>query len=1162
MRLRNISILMLALLLVAAMPVWAQEVTANIMGTVKDPTGAVIAGATVTITNTDKGIVIRTIKTDESGTFTAPMLPIGHYAVTGEMPGFKKLTEKGIVLNVNDKRTVILTLPVGAAGESVSIEANALQVETQSAASGGLVSGTQIRELSLNGRYYASLLTLVPGVTYNGGDQLYVGNFLPSGTANTLSFSINGGRTSQNNWMVDGNDNVDRGSALTLSTFPSVDAIAEFKLLKGSYDPEFGRNGGGQVNVITRSGTSTFHGAAYEFWRNDILNANTWFNKHVTSASAIIPRPVLRYNNFGWTLGGPVYIPGVYNTKKDKTFFFFSQEYRRYITYSNPTSTVPTADERNGIFAAPICTQWSTNTSAGTCLTTGTSIPAASMSPLAKQYLQDIWANVPLPNPAVGDDPHTLHAVWSNLYNFREELLRIDHIFNQHLSISGKMTRDSIPTTEPGGIFGTETIPGVAITHTNSPGHQYNVRATGTISPTFLIEGGYAYNYSAIVSSADGTTLLANSPDIHATLPFAPVHPRVPNVTLSGGTGIAGVGPYLDYNFNHNYFGNVTKIFGSHTVKGGVSFNHYRKTENNTGGTEGSFGFLNVGKPAGSAATNYMMSFGNFLLGHASSFSQSAVDITPDVRQNSIEFYGQDAWRLKPNLTLTYGARWSIFRQVYDAKNQITNFDPRAYDPAKAPCIGANGTPDTSLVGGKPVSVCNPNYDPWNGFYIEGKTSPFGSKVTNENMHDIAPRIGIAWDPWKDGKTSVRAGFGMFYDTILVGTVEQDVLSNPYLVNSQSVTNTSFDNPMSGTASSSWPARQVNGRVPAPSSTPYTEQYSFDIQRELPAGFLLDMGYYGSQAHHLIGIMELNQALPNDYLTKLPRCTATVTTNCWGSPTVAAINSTQSPILNLIRPYLGYSGVSAIESIFNSNYNSLQVQLQKRFKSGSLVNFAYTWSKALTDNQTDRSSAPQNSFNIHGDYGPMQQDRTHVFTANWVYLVPFFREQKGVVGHILGGWEFSGVANLWTGLPLTVTTTSVIDPTGQGCKVSTSPCGIRPNLIGDPNAGAPRTFLQWFNTSAFQNVPVTAIVPAGGYLNGSSGRGVVRSPGLVNFNMSVFRNIKITERVTTQLRLESFNTLNHTNYDSVDVSLGSSTFGKITGTRSPRQVQLGLKVNF
>src|SRR5437868_163544 len=332
---RHWKAILLGVLMLFATALLAQDITGSIVGTVRDQSGAVVPKATVTITNTDTGIVARTVTSSENGEYSVPSLAIGHYSVAAEASGFKKATVSAIQLHVNEKLTIDPRLQVGSSSESVNVEASALQIELQSATASGLITGTQVRELSLNNRNYEQLVGLMPGVTYGGDDQLYIGTTNPnSGQSNQVRFAINGGRKSMNNWTVDGADNVDRGANLTLLTYPSVDAIAEFKVLRGLYSAEFGRAGGGQVNVATRSGGSRFHASAYEFVRNDALNANTFFSKmaQVSSGRPNIP-PVLRYNDFGFTIGGPVFLPKVYNTEHNKTFFFVSEEFRRVITY-------------------------------------------------------------------------------------------------------------------------------------------------------------------------------------------------------------------------------------------------------------------------------------------------------------------------------------------------------------------------------------------------------------------------------------------------------------------------------------------------------------------------------------------------------------------------------------------------------------------------------------------------------------------------------------------------------------------------------------------------------------------------------------------------------------------------------------------------------------
>src|SRR6266849_5300623 len=395
MRRNFLALCVLVSLCICAAIVSAQEITGSIVGTVTDSKGGVVPNAKVTITNTDQQLVVRTLTTDDRGEYAAPLLPVGRYSVTAEIAGFKKVTQSGVVLNVNDKLAVNFSLEVGTMNETVSVEANPLQVDTQSATATGVISGTQVRELSLNSRNYAALVLLVPGASDSGNaDQIFPGATAPLGT-NVMSFQINGNRREENNWQVDGADNVDRGSNLTLLSFPSVDAIAEFRVVRGVYDAESGRSAGGQVNVITRSGTRDIHGGVYEFFRNDILNANTFFNNR---SNTVVPRPPLRYNDFGGTVGGPVYIPGIYR-KRDKTFFFVSEEARRIVTYSNPpTATALYSGMANGQFTHMangqfnhvVCTQWAnSNGLPGGCTAYGMTIPVGSIDLIAAAYVKD-----------------------------------------------------------------------------------------------------------------------------------------------------------------------------------------------------------------------------------------------------------------------------------------------------------------------------------------------------------------------------------------------------------------------------------------------------------------------------------------------------------------------------------------------------------------------------------------------------------------------------------------------------------------------------------------------------------------------------------------------------------------------------------------------------
>ncbi len=654
-------------------------------------------------------------------------------------------------------------------------------------------------------------------------------------------------------------------------------------------------------------------------------------------------------------------------------------------------------------------------------------------------------------------------------------------------------------------------------------------RGTSTFSPTLLNEAGFAYSFGAIVSNPIGSIGKNNSPDINPTLPFASTLGRIPAISYSGYlSSITGFGPYQDYNRNYNVYDNVTKVLGRHTMKFGFTYFHYQKTENAGGNNAGTFQFANTGRP--STATNFQQAWANFLLGNVFQYTQASLDLTPDIRTHQYELYAQDEYRLRSNLTLTYGIRYSQFRQPIDHNGFMTNFDPATYSASSAVQINpANG------------NVIPNSGNPQDGIIIADKNSPFGSKVANESNKNFAPRIGFAWDPFGDGKTSVRGGYGIFYDSVLFGVYEQNIFANPPYVQSIVLSNTQFATPASGTQVISAAPRSIHG-TPVPMSTPYAQNWSLDVQRELPGNWMVDVGYYGNKGTHLLGIVDLNEIPPG-----LAYSSGLIAP---GTP----ITSANSARLNAIRPYQGFVAVNSLETWFNSNYNSLQISAEKRFSEGSFINFAYTWSKNLTDNQTDRGTAPQNPYNIvGGEYGPAQIDRTQVFTVNYVYELPWLKSQEGLLGHVAGGWQISGITTFFTGLPLTVTY-SGIDPAGLGF-IGPSAASGRPDMVGNPNNG-PQTIAQYYNTSAF------ALAPSGVIRPGNEGRGVVRGPGVQRWDFSVFKNFKVTETTRLQFRAEMFNVFNHTNYDSVGTAFGTSSFGRVLSTRDPRNIQLGLKFLF
>lgn len=1122
MRVKGVLVLLLGILF-GTLALQAQEITGQIRGTVTDASGAVVPNASIIVTNTDTNQIIRNLHSNSGGEYVAPLLPVGHYSVAVEVSGFKKFVKTDIVLNVSDRLTADAVLQTGSTSETVTVEAESAQVNLESSAVEGLIEGKQVRDLPLNNRNYEQLVTLQPGVTSNAADQIYVGTTNPSGQVNIVSFSVNGNRQSQNNWTIDGADNVDHGSNITLLVYPSVDAISEFKVERSNYSPEYGRSAAGQINVVTRAGTSGYHGSLYEFFRNDALNANSPINKFDK-----ISRPVLRYNDFGGTFGGPIYIPHVYNEKKDKTFFFFSEEIRRVKTPVRGSSLgAPTPSLLAGNFTGPVCTAVDAS---GNCLATGTSISPAAFNPIAAAYIKDIYSRVPLPQTG-----NILNVVQPGVFNYREELYRVDHVLTSKIALMGRFINDHIPTTEPFGLFGPQaSLPGVATTKTDSPGQQWMGRITAQLSNRMFNEAGYAYSYAAITSDPVGLNTRANSPDVASAvnLPNPVTLNRIPSLVFDDGDTQGGFGAYRDYNRNHNIFDNFSLALGSHSTKFGVSFNHYQKKENAAGNNAGTYEFGATNLPAANP-NSFEQDWANFLLGNAdSSFSQSSLDFSADIRQNLWEFYGQDAWRVKPNLTINYGLRYSFFQTPYAAGNNLISFDQNLFNPANSPQITASG----NVVPGTGSGL--------NGLITGGVNSPYGKHITKQDKGNFAPRVGIAWDPYKTGKTSIRAGFGIFYDSIAAGLIEDNIFNNA----SDSNLGSNISSP--DIAGASALPRSIYGTDPN-WKTSYTESYNLDLQNEFGKGWIVDIGYVGNSAKHLPGVIDINQVGPG----------VAVAAGLVAPGAIYSGSTAKGRALNALRPFPGFMSIGQISPRFKSNYNALQASVNKHFGTTTSIGAFYTWSKALTNNQTDRSTGTMYTYCIQCDYGRASLDRRHVFSFNYVYDTPWFRNQHKLSGQVLGGWEASGILTINTGLPFTVfgNSTAEGDPLASGYRADGPPgfgrvATIRPNQVADPNNG-PKTYAQWFNTDAFAYPTVGGIVP-------TERRGAVNGPGLWRYDMALIKSVHIVERLGGQFRVEGFNLFNHNNPSVIGTTVGSSTYGTVTNSRDGRTLQLAIKLNF
>ncbi|MEP6850751.1 MAG: carboxypeptidase regulatory-like domain-containing protein [Acidobacteriota bacterium] len=1164
----------------------AQEITGSISGTVRDSNGAGVPNATVTITNSDTKLAARTVITGSDGEFSAPTLPVAFYDVSVEATNFKKSITARVKLNVNERHTVDVTLDAGNVAETVTVNADPLQVNTQSAVASNVISGDQVRELSLNNRNWAQLITLSPGVSPNVADQIYVGSTNPGGQSNALQIAVNGVRSSSNTYTVDGADTTDRGANLTVQTYPSVDAIQEFAVLRSLYPAESGRSAGGQVNVVTKSGNSKFHGDVYEFWRNEKLNANPFLTNRTAplgiDSNGKAKRPPLRYNNFGGTFGGPLVFPhfgeGGPMLEKGNTFFFFSEEVRRVIVYPSFTSTVPTAALRQGNFAQPVCT----GPAANPCSVTATSIPQANWSPLAAAYVQDIYNKMPLP-----DANGNLFFPTRGVFNFRQDLIRIDHKFGDKVSAYYRFENDDIPTIDPNGTFGQGGgQPFIATAKTNSPGRTHVGRVTWVPTSSSVLEFGASYSFGDVPSQIIGLDNIANSPDIAAHLPtfaFPTTRGRIPTITGNGFSSVTAFGPYSDFSFNKSAFVTFSKIFGSHTTKYGANVSKIRKHENSLGGTnEGTYGAVTAapkgcvlpsadptcGKPSTTSNTNQL--WANFLLGNTQTFTQNQFDLTADLHAASVEAFAQDEWRFKSNITLYYGLRFSRFGQPWDGNGRMTSFDPDFFNPSQAFQIGAFPSA-TSTANSNDGARIPGTGNPLNGIIVNSQASvpgatvsPWGKSVA-PTRNNFAPRVGIAWDPFKKGTTSIRAGYGLYYDQLSFSFEETGlVATNPPFQQQIIVNPTTLDNPLGGSSSVSNAVQNVAGIDPN-FKTPYVQSWSLDVQHQFGAKTLVTIGYFGSRGVHLTGLVDLNLLPPGYALTQT--CvtnTATATTApCQAPGQVFTSNAARTPanlntseiLLNQIRPFRGYGAVRFLETAFDSNYHSLQVTAQHRFNDSSQVNLAYTWSKNLTNSQSESGSSPQNTYSFRDEWARASLDRRHILSVNYIYELPFFKDQANLTGKLLGGWQFSGITYVYTGLGFSAATSSN-DPAGLGL-LGSSPSGARPDQTCDPNSNAPNVFAQWFNTGCFSNPP------AGVNRVGNASRNTIFGPSTTRFDATLSKNIRFGESKALQLRWEVFNIFNHTNFATLSsLNITSSAYGIIGTTRDPRTMQLGAKFSF
>ena len=1119
--------------------------TASITGTVTDSTAAAISGAQVTLTSQEHGIT-RSVTSNASGDYLFAALPIGSYNLTVAAAGFKKYQAAGIILRVAQKARVDVTMQVGAASTEVTVQGStAAQVETQSSDLGGTVTGKEISQLELNGRNFTQLITLVPGVSnQTGQDEAGVG------VSGSVAFSVNGGRTEYNNWEMDGGDAMDNGSNTTLNVYPSIDAIAEFKVLTSNYGAQYGRNGSGTVEVETKSGTSSFHGDVYEFVRNDIFNATPEFQTSV---------PAYKKNDFGFTIGGPVFIPGHYNTSKQKTFFFWSEEWRREVVPANgffSVTTVPTLPERGGNFS-DVCP------AAGSAVDTA-NYPNCPVNPQSGGYfpgnqvpigdpttVNSLLAMIPSPNSG----PNAWFATPSLPTNWREELFRVDQNFNDKVRATFRYIHDSWDQDYPVPLWTSGTSFPTIQTNFNGPGVSMVARVTAAVSPTLLNEFVASYTTDHITTSLIGPWQRPSG--------FPPIGiydngfgGKVPGISLSGGQynfaedpGYVPNGP-LNSNPTFTFRDNVSKSIRGHNLQFGIYVVNAHKNEIPQP-SYGVNGFLQF--TTGSVVTTGNP-FADLLLGNIDTFTQEQNALKMHEQYNIFEPYFQDDWHVTPRLTLNLGLRMSFFGTYSEKNNLAWNFDPARYVP------GASSVdPNSGLVIG----------NAFNGWVNCGVTPGVPSGCMSNHWWNPAPRIGFAFDPLGNGKWAIRGGYGIFFEHTNGNEANTESLEQ-YNINTQtsSVVNVAGYanlNP-SLLGGGTTPLSFVS--IPSKAVWPYMQQWHFDIQHDLGRNTIANVAYVGSGGVHLTRSYEYNQmhsvpASQNPYtpgqVISQNDCnsvsidptsglaTATVngntTTGGWANNLAVACGNNANPYL----PYAGIGSITRKDQTGSSNYNALQASLRHSV-GGLQLSAAYTYSHSIDDSSDYNDSGFVDSYNLNAYRASSNFDERHIINIGYVYDLPFFKA-KGLANKFLGGWQWSGITDIESGTPFSLYNqgcnpcNSTVDGSpasvpsdNAGVANSLATAGSYPDIAGNPSAGIPT--LPPGNPPLLYN-PAAFVAPTG-LTFGNAGRNILRNPWRTNFDMALLKHIAVTESKYFEFRAEAFNVFNHREYSWLGGDAGSA----------------------
>jgi len=1075
-------------------PVHAQSVTGRISGSVRDASNAVVTGATVTITNQATRIP-RTTRTDDEGFYVVTNLPPGDYTVAVEHTGFKTFVTSGNVLVADGRLTVDAALEAGQVTETVTVTAGAGEtVNTTSGEIARVVDSEQVQSLALNGRNFLQLATLVPGAPLLDFDAI------AQTTGGGGAIAVNGSRGDSNNLTVDGGFNLLKANNSAPANNVGVDFIQEVKIQTSNFSAEHGRQSGAAINVTTRSGSNQLHGSAFEFLRNDKLDARNFFATGVRR---------LRFNDFGYSVGGPII--------KNRFFFFAGQEWK-YIrrTLDPARRTLPTlADLRgdfsfrlrgaDGIVGTADDGALRDPTKTGACSAAnrtacfpGNVIPAdritADGRALARVYeamtgLAAVYTNTPMANNAIYE--------LSSPFDFRQDIIRLDYRFNPAHNLSGRYLHDH-------SLIQNVTQPPSLITARPRPTYSGMVTHTWTIRPTLLNE--VRYNLSNV--------FLDNVPvgDLWRRDTYGFVYKQlfedgrynagIPDVSLNGFAALTGPSGSNSANaYDNAVTDTLTWVRGAHTVKTGFV---YTRTINNQVGVVTSFYtgtvvFNQTGNPNSTGN-----SIADMLLGNFRTYSEVAAPPPMPWRSTQFDAFVSDNWKVRRRLSVEYGARVTHIGALYSLNNNLATFDPRRYDPARAVRVNRDGT----LV---------PNSgDPLNGMVKAGVDgAPRGNF---ESPFRIAPRVSFAYAPLNNNRTAVRGGFGVFHN-VWRGDITQRTSENPPFSEQAQYENQNLSD-LSRPAAVPFGALITADPRLVPS---YTMNYSLSVQQELPQGVFVEAAYVGSLGRHLLRRPDINQPSFEDLRAN------------------AALPAAQRAATNFLRPFKGYSAIQQYTSDANSNYNALQLHATKR-KGALVFTASYTWSKALTD-ASGFDESPEDFENRKYNYGPASFDRRHVFVTTYTYRVPRLRSWGRVADAVLSSWEASGITRFQSGNQFTVTG-------------NTSIGNRRADYLGGEIElpSSERSVNRWFNTDVFAAAPESR--------RGTASVRQVKGPGLQLWDLSVRKRFAVTRTTRLQLQADFFNLFNKANFLNLNTTVTNADFGSITSAAPARNIQLALRLTF